>query len=172
MSRALVWTLGGFAVLILGILAALWLGTTPRPADSPSAVAVASAPPTPASPIDPTSAPAALPPGADAGPAAAVRAPAAPLAGGGAPATAPAIVAAMAERKAEHDRIVQEHRTKILERAKASHERRERNRAELRQHVEAKRAMRAPDPNRPAPDRTRVITGPAVIDDASAASSH
>ncbi len=171
MKRALVWGLGGIAVMTLGAIAVLWASSVPQPVAAPTAPETTALAPAPSLP----------PPPASAAPSAAVGEDVvASVAPGGqpdhqrprpeeqsaqgplAPAPDPSVAGVrvlspeeIATREEQHRARLEAHRT--------------RREATLRQREEhgrkraADRARRPPDPNRPALDLTPLKLGPAVI---------
>ncbi len=157
MKRALVWGLGGIAVMTLGAIAVLWVSSVPQPVAAPSAPETTAAAPAPSLPPPPPSAPAA--PSALVG-----EDSVASVAPGGQLAPAPDRSAAdarvlspeeIATRKEQHRARLEAHRTR-REAMLTQREERGKKRA-------ADRARRPPDPNRPALDLTPLKLGPAVI---------
>ncbi len=163
MKRALVWGLGGIAVMTLGAIAVLWVSSVPQPVAAPSAPETTAAAPAPSLPPPPT----------PAAPSAAVTGtsgslvgekPVAGVAPGGQLASAPdSPVAGSSVLTQEEIATRAEHRRTRLEAHKIrreamlkQHEAREKKRA-------ADRARRPPDPKRPALDLTPLKLGPAVI---------
>ena len=175
MRRLLVWACGGAAVL--GMAVWLWpAGPSQQPHSASGGAAALPAPSTPASSFAPPVAPS----GRDgAGSAEVARPTGAPatnvdlralgtataIAGGDHAAAARAAQEAARQRHEARIGVREEHRKEVLERAEKRRERVAARQAEQRAERATFEAMRAPDPNRPPPERQRLELGPAIVNE-------
>jgi len=155
MKRALVWGLGGIAVMTLGAIALLWASSAPQPVAAPSAPETTAAAPAPAFPPPPGLAVPSAPAGADAQ--ASVLPGAQPAPAPDRPAAGTSVLSPeeMARRDAQRRTRLEAHRAHREAVVKQREERNRKRAADL--------ARRPPDPNRPAVDRTPLKLGPPVV---------